>query len=196
MIYRFSKKIVKDMVDSNIVKLDDYEIYLYGFQSIISTIVDITSILIISTFIGQTSTAAVFLIFFCSLRLNAGGYHASSYLKCLLFISSMTFISIGLVRYLDFTTSIYFIASALIFSLVLVIKYAPVDTPNKPLNNNEKKACRQRTLLTFFIEGTIVLSMYFIHSIPAYYCSIAVLAIFFESTLLLPINKIKIYKER
>ncbi len=177
------------MVSNNIVEFDDYEIYLYGLQSIISTLIDITVILIIATFLGQVSTAIVFLIFFCSLRLNAGGYHASSYLKCFILISSMTFIAIGLVHYLDFTTSIYFIASVLIFSLVLMLKYAPVDTPNKPLSKSEKKACRQKSLLIFSIEGTIILSMYFIHSLPTYYCSIAVLAIFFESILLLPTNK-------
>ncbi|AKN32905.1 accessory gene regulator AgrB [Clostridium carboxidivorans P7] len=188
MIYKLSRKIAKDMVNNNIVKFGDYEIYLYGIQSIISSIVDILVILIISAFWGQALYSVIFIIFFCTLRINAGGYHASSYFKCLIFITSINFLAIALVNNVKVIKSPYFIIASLLFSIFLILKYCPVDTPNKPLNSEEKQLCRRRSIITFIIQSIIILSIYFIKSSFGKYCSIAALALLSETMLLLPIS--------
>src|SRR3712207_3456369 len=60
----------------------DYEVYLYGFESIIALILNTASILLIGLLFDSFMHTVVFLLCYYPLRQFTGGYHADTYEKC------------------------------------------------------------------------------------------------------------------
>ena len=82
MIARISKMIANYLFKSEIISEHESEIYIYGFETILSGIID----LFITLFLGLLSksliNSIVFFLMFVSMRIYTGGYHANTYLKC------------------------------------------------------------------------------------------------------------------
>lgn len=58
------------------------DVYRYGFEITISSILNIILVLCCGIIIGDILASAVYLFVFIILRLFTGGYHATSYLRC------------------------------------------------------------------------------------------------------------------
>ena len=58
------------------------EIYVYGFELIISSIVETGALLLVGFLISKFVETILFLVSFSSIRFFSGGYHANSYFKC------------------------------------------------------------------------------------------------------------------
>ena len=58
------------------------EIYVYGFELIISSIIETGALLLVGFLIGKFVETILFLVSFSSIRFFSGGYHANSYFKC------------------------------------------------------------------------------------------------------------------
>lgn len=87
---------------------------------------------------------------YAPLRSYAGGYHAQTDTRCY-FYSILLMITVLLaMRYLIITNFICIII--LLISLTIVITLAPVEDPNKPLDNIEQVVYKKRTLLLFGLE--------------------------------------------
>lgn len=99
-------------------------------------------------------------IFFCSIRLFSGGYHADTYWRCF-FMSFAIFLAIILIgKYLISNTIILTIL--LISSLSLVISFAPVDNINKRIKSEErrKKLKHYSIIITLLLSGLSYLLPY------------------------------------
>ena len=60
----------------------DYEVYLYGFEILVASILNSVAILLIGLLFDRFIHSVVFLICYCPLRQFAGGYHADTYKRC------------------------------------------------------------------------------------------------------------------
>ncbi|HBF9262885.1 TPA: accessory gene regulator B family protein [Clostridioides difficile] len=60
----------------------EYEVYLYGFESIIALVLNTVSILLIGLLFDRFMHTVVFLLCYYPLRQFTGGYHADTYEKC------------------------------------------------------------------------------------------------------------------
>lgn len=118
-------------------------VYYYGFQVVIGVLVKFVFLIGLSLITGALKPTLIMVLTFAALRILAGGVHMDSYGKCIM-LSLVIFIVCGtLVQY----TYIYwpyelvaaFIGLSFIFGLFVIIKWAPKDTPNKPITKPEEK---------------------------------------------------------
>ena len=183
-----AESLVNRLINSEVINNDDKDIYQYGlevFLSLLTKIVLLTTIAyIFNIMIEMTIFASTFFI----LRINAGGYHAKTFLGCFVATAVFIFLTIGILKIISIpfylTLILLFIANTLIFL------YAPVDTENKRLTPKEYSIYRKRSLkfATLFTLG--IITIYLARATTLYYCNIGVFAFLSESITLTPlINK-------
>lgn len=159
MIKYLSDNITDFFYSNKIIEEEDREIYVYGLQLIISTIIGITLILVLGLIINKLFYSIIFLISFIPIRMYSGGYHASSYVKCNLTLISLYLVTMSAVIY---TPSVYVIKIStimVIITIYIVLKYAPVDNENKKLTENRKKINKRITLFilsAFYLIGMVM----------------------------------------
>ena len=117
-------------------------IYYYAFQVLIGGIVKAILLVLITLLLGIFHSTFTVLFFFALLRVVAGGYHMDNYTRCMV-TSFGIFIILGfLVKYTHIYLSSEMLmgisALAFIAALFSSVKWAPADTPYKPINNPEK----------------------------------------------------------
>ncbi|GMQ64737.1 accessory gene regulator ArgB-like protein [Vallitalea maricola] len=192
MIYEFSNKISSKLIDKNIIKEDDKEVYTYGFEIIISSLLILIGMVILGIIFRCLLKVIVFILFFCSLRVQAGGYHAKSHWKCFIYFLLSCFLAILISHLLlDFDKNLIIIILVLIESCIIIISYAPVDTINKPLGSSEKVAYKKKSMVTVIVQSIIIIAMsIFLNSLEPYYM-VAAIAVFMESVTVLPIINTK-----
>lgn len=114
-------------------------VYYYGFYIVIGSFVKGIILLTLSLLLGILIPALLIVMVLGSLRMLAGGYHFDTYGKCL-FVSmtfNLTAALIARYTYSSWSTAliVLFILLVFTFSLYMLIKYAPRDTPTKPITD-------------------------------------------------------------
>lgn len=117
----------------------------YGFELIISTLLEVALLMIVSAMLRCFWAWIPFLLGFAPLRTSAGGYHASTHRRC--YVVSTAAFAIGLLLsiYIPIKTVHYILMS--FFSLIVVFALAPVPAGNKPMTENRRKSNRLRSLI-------------------------------------------------
>lgn len=185
------KSILKELNSKNIIKEEDIEVYYYGLQLLIATLFKCLGILIIAAFTGLVKEAVVFIIFFSSLRIQAGGYHAKTVLNCFIGTIILISISIILVKILSMAYQPYYILISMVASIALVFLYAPSESENKPLTKEEEIIYRQKSLQTVIIGNIIILILMAFSDKSIYFGVIASTGFLLESLTLIHPRKRK-----
>ncbi len=191
MINVLSRNMTQVLLNRDIIEFDDFNVYLYGFQLMFATIFKGIGLIFIGIAFGYLKEIFIFIAFFSTLRVYAGGYHSKTYLGCFLTTLSMMFISIWTATAITHFYVPVITLSILIVSYSLVFKYAPVDTENKRLNDREYKKYRKISLNIVFIQIVLIVVMYVFNNDLLYYCNIGAIAIFFEGLTLINNGKVK-----
>lgn len=163
MINKLSDKILK-FVKANFDFEDEMEeVYRYGIEITISSILNITLIIIAGHLIGDVIVALTFLLCFIPLRSYCGGYHATTYFRCNL-IFLLTFLAVyfsSYFMYTHFTGGLVKIFEAiLLLGFIPVLAFAPVRNPNKELDDFQVKKCRLISMIIYTAIG--IASIYFV----------------------------------
>ena len=146
---RLSCKIGDDLVQSNIVKEEDAEIYIYGINQILVSVLNVSSALIIGLILETFFEAVVFMAAYIPLRIFAGGYHAKTPLRCYIFsVIMLVIVSLG-IKYLPLAEWVYH--AILLAAAIVVLVLSPVEDRNKPLDEIEHKVYKKRAI---FIAAT------------------------------------------
>lgn len=165
----------------------DDEIYIYGLEAVISTIIDTIIVLAVALVLDALPEALVFLIVFSLLRLFTGGYHAKSYLGCGVALMISFFTYLGFIRLLNSEHMLLYFIIMWGISLFLIFKYAPIDNINKPLDNNEKKLFKKKSIMSV----CLLLSLSFIMFWVFRFLSLTITSGVFIVSILLAIEIIK-----
>lgn len=145
-----SRRIGDSLVRSDVVKAEDAEIYIYGINQILVSVVNVLSALIIGLIFGVFFEIAVLMAAYIPLRSFAGGFHAKTPLRCYIFsIIMLIVVSIGL-KYLSIAAWAYYAVLAVSFVIVLVL--SPIEDRNKPLDELEYKVYKRRAVIIAAIE--------------------------------------------
>lgn len=147
MIHLLSSVLTDFLCRSGIVPEDDREIYAYGYEILISSIIGIASVMVIGALLGVFAETLVFIVVFISTRQTCGGYHADSYIKCISVYITNYIMVIGLTLCLLETYSLFVWLIMTIPAASAVIGFAPMENENKPMTDDEKKINRRRALL-------------------------------------------------
>lgn len=133
--------------------------YKYGFELLISTLINIFFISIISLVTHKTIDILFFCLAFIPLRSAAGGFHAKHHWSCIL---SFIVVLVGCVTFLKTVSleisNVYALCLA-ILSVIIVWKIAPVEPNNKPLSNSQR--CTQQKKSRIIVIINLILSLLF-----------------------------------
>lgn len=139
MIDLLGSKISSKFVEHKIITEDMVDIYKYGVEITISSIIGFALVLIIGLIFKSLMQALIFYIVFIILRSFTGGYHASSYLKCNLVFSiaaSLVIFFSKAATAVQFSTGV--INSLFLPALSVFIWLAPIENPNKTIEKKRR----------------------------------------------------------
>lgn len=138
MVKLCAKKITSFLIYNQSINSDEYELYKYGFETLIAFIMNISIILIISFIAGKFKYTLLFLCCYCPIRQYTGGYHAENYKKCL---------GVFIIIYLMDVTILSWIKTLKLNEILLLMELisfigiwilTPIEHREKPLTNKER----------------------------------------------------------
>ncbi|WP_338912189.1 accessory gene regulator AgrB [Clostridium perfringens] len=144
MIENISKLIAEKVSSELNYDNERKEIIQYGTYALIQTLISIISVLILGLVFNIALEALIFLFTASILRKYSGGAHSESSNVCTL-LGIIISICIGFLIKSSFFTKMNFELVVFIgififvFAYFIVFKFAPVDTPNKPIKTEKKK---------------------------------------------------------
>ena len=145
----------------------------FGLECLLGELTKFVIYLLIFSVFSLTKPFLIAFIFFCSIRVIAGGYHENTYWKC--FFTSL-YIFIAIIAIGIYVPLYWWIRVAmLIVSILLAFIYAPVDHPNKPIISEDR---RKRFKI---ISICMFTSMGIVSFLLPHYAGIAITAIFLEA---------------
>ena len=148
---KLALKITDRFIQKNVISKDDREVYSYGYEILLSSVVYIGIMLAISIAFGEFFTSLIFFIGFYIYRKVAGGYHADTYFKCHLLFALNQLLFIVIIKFVHIPDFIIFNTSAAVIVCLITFLLAPIDNENKPFTENEciryRRLSRVYTLL-------------------------------------------------
>lgn len=151
MITRSAKKLTEILVKEEIVPYKSREIYEYGMELIISTVLNLVLVLFIGALFHAVGEGVCYFLILATIRTQSGGYHANSYLRCSALYCLLFLITIALSEIAD-----YFAINPVLPILCLLIntcyiwRCAPV-LHLKELDHEEKKHAKRKATLRCLI---------------------------------------------
>lgn len=144
MVQEIARKTAEKMSERRIIEAKTIHIYTYGLELLFSSLAGVVALIIISTANGKAFLWIPYLAGFIPLRLSGGGYHASTHFRCI-FIFSLLY---SVVLLIEKTYTIPMISRMIscVVNLFIIILFSPVEAPNKPVKECQRRANRQNSL--------------------------------------------------
>ena len=157
MLASQAKRISSFCISNGVISEQDREKYDYCYEILLSSVLNIFSVVMIGLVTGFLAQAVCFMLVFASLKNTVGGYHADSHLAC--FAGTVgTFL---LYRFLAFVipagTLPAVAALFAVFAGITVFLLAPVGTKNKPLSSRQKSQLKEDSRLFILFLCMLVL---------------------------------------
>lgn len=159
MIAKLAKSTAYFFVEKQVVKKEDEEVYAYGIELLYSSILNIALAVIIAIITNTVYPTATFLTTFIVIRQYIGGYHAKTHLGCMSIFAVVLCCFAVLSRYIPAECEVWISMLSVILSIFLILKFAPVEHPNKPLSDKEKSRLRKDGIISAFTVFILVLVM-------------------------------------
>lgn len=178
-------------VERNIITRDVYDCYVYGWEIILLTLVEISNILIIGICTNSLYNAIIFLVTFVLVRKYTGGYHANTCLKCNICLATIYLLNLYVT--LNYKVDVIpLIAITLLSGLIIIYRIGPIENKNKKLNDNQKKSNKKISLFLYFFS--CIVSFLFIQI--SLHMSITIIITLIEILVLMLIAKREIHVDK
>lgn len=162
MISFLCNRLAEFLCTKDIISRDEKDIYTYGYEMIITTILGAAMVFVIALLTDRLGEAFCFFTVFVITRQFCGGYHSKTRIMC-----SVTFIACY-ISVLFFNSVLEPIYSWFIHLLIFVpyfaaiLGYAPIVNENKPLTDGEVIINHKKSIIVsvvWFVISTILLSV-------------------------------------
>lgn len=149
MIVKLSKLITGILLNQKSISEKDIDIYQYGIEITISSLLNIALIVIVSLITNSLFSGLIFLSTFILLRQFTGGYHAESYFKCNTVLVSTYILVLLLSRliYLEFRAG----CIILLLGVLVVIFFTPVYNAHKELSRSEYRKSKKISIILYLL---------------------------------------------
>lgn len=137
MEHKWAMQICKKLLKEGIISSEQEEIYIYGFELILSFLTCTTIILLIGLILGEIVNTLIFLLLFILIRRCAGGFHAKTHLQCQLYTTGFYLTVIVLSIYTAVPLWSYPLLA--IAGGTIILWLGPIENPNKTLTLLEKQ---------------------------------------------------------
>lgn len=155
-----SKKISDFVCGTDCAEEDERSIIEFGIGILLSKTLNLITEIIIGCLFSMLFETLIFLLAFSFLRSYAGGFHASTSLKCYFLSSVIMAAALLIEKYVDMPFINIIFA---LFGMIICLIFAPVESKNKPLDEVEKSVYRKRTLIILFLILSVMTCSYFLH---------------------------------
>lgn len=147
-------------------------IYYYGFFIVIGALTKGIILISVAALLGVVVPTVITVFAFSSLRMLAGGYHMDTFGRCL-FISMALFIIAALTAkytylYWNLIEIIILIVATFLIGLYVLRRYAPKDTPNKPITDPIQIRKFKKLSITYLIILTTINSFLTVFELKMY----------------------------
>lgn len=140
---------------------EEKEVVIYGLESIVSNLVTLLVLLSIGFISNNFYGTIIYLLCFFFIRILAGGYHANTYLTCLV---SSIFMYISVVAINNFVTfkfnGVLIILAALSYFIILLI--SPVMNGKRSFSEAEVSKTKKNIKIVLSIELLVTVLLYLI----------------------------------
>lgn len=130
---KVASKITEHLLLMDVIDQKDAAIYCYGLEVLLLSLLEIISILCLALLVGNFFETLFYFAAFIPLRLFAGGYHASTRLRCYLLSLFVYGIFSWLLMVFPSEHRLMFSVVVAGFSVVMIFLFAPVIYPKSPL---------------------------------------------------------------
>jgi len=159
MQHRLSECIADFLLSQKVIKKQEKEIYVYGTQLVISSIINLLICITISLLLGELINGLIFFAIFSSLRRFTGGFHCKTFIMCNVVFSSVVALALLSNTFLGKVFENYVIVMVTaIFNLICILLFSPVYNENKKLTYIQKR----RFLISSIIVYAIHIAFYLI----------------------------------
>ena len=145
------------LTSHGIIQEDDTDKCRYGLEIFISSLLELTSILLVSIFMNNFLETVLFFIAFIPLRVYAGGYHADTHMKCYLVSLGVYGLFTMIMRIMPVSWYTYVIYINIALSEMIVFMFAPVRHSNKTLTPQETNTYKEISIIICTIELAIII---------------------------------------
>ena len=147
MLQRISKSMAHFFVAQNVAKSEYEEVYAYGAEILLSTIINGCIAVTIAILTKTIIPSSVFLAVFIVMRRTAGGYHAGTHIGCIAILIIVHIAFVIIIKNISADTSVVYSIGSIILSPLSVYIFAPVEHPNKPLKELERNILRKKAVV-------------------------------------------------
>lgn len=153
MLNKMAKKLSNRLLKNEVITEDVIDVYVYGFELIISSLVNTLVIILAGSLLGEIVQTMSFLFVFILLRSFTGGYHANTYTKCSI-VTFSTYVTVLLLsHYINIPKFAYMIL--LILGVIILAIFAPIKNPNKQLTELKIRIFKILSLFIFIMFITV-----------------------------------------
>lgn len=161
MISFLSHRIALFLKNNDIVDDETTQICQYGFEIIISTLVGLIVVFFIGICCGEILSAILFYVLFVGVRLSAGGYHASTHLRCKLLLCICCLFTLLTTIFFEDYYNLKFQTIIILFYLLIIFLFSPIEHPNAPIDKSTVKRNRAISIIVSFILAIVIMLGYF-----------------------------------
>lgn len=175
MLEKISGRIIGRLIEKGEIKEEEKEIYQYGLEQLLVTVLDFVSIVLVGIIYGKFLLCMMFIVAFCSLRVYAGGYHASTRIGCYALTMSVVVMALTIIKYIPINVPLIVVFAVIAAGIIL--KLAPVDTASKPLDTVEYHYYRKKAVLILWVELVIAAMCTVMHFVEGAKCIVLALVV-------------------
>ncbi|MBQ8350234.1 MAG: accessory gene regulator B family protein [Ruminococcus sp.] len=160
MLERLSEKFAGKLISAGIISETNADVYVYGFFQLAMMILNIVTTIILGVLFKLLIPCILLNLSYIPLRMNAGGHHADSPMKCYINSAIMIAALLAVIKWIPIHPAISAVLLAL--SGIVIWILAPVEAENNPWNDTEKLIYRRRSIVILLIETiAFVISLFF-----------------------------------
>jgi accessory gene regulator B len=142
--------ITNRFVTKQIIDEEDKALYQYGLEQGTLILAFVLTTMILGFLFQLFCESIFFFVAYSVLRMQAGGYHAKTKVRCY-FISVLLIAGVlGVIAFVPYVKEIVLYIS--ILATVIILFLAPVETENKPLDEIEIAVYKNRTRGVLLVE--------------------------------------------
>lgn len=160
MFRNFAEDITFLLVKNKKFNIEDREIYVYGFETMLLNGGLLLTFLIISIILSELSYFLAYLVFFVPLRVFAGGYHSSTSERCFILSNVMYTLSVLITKYISFAEFKAIIVFLIIIAYAVIIALSPLVNKNNMLDDKQVRRNKVVVYSLLFIDMIIGVLLY------------------------------------
>lgn len=164
MQHYLSESIADFLLYQKIINTQEKEIYVYGIQLVISSVINLLICIIISLLLDEFVNGILFFILFSSLRRFTGGIHCKTFIMCNMVFSGIVTLVLLINRLFGtvFGEPALFVVTIL-FCLTCILLFSPVYNKNKELTSIEIRKFKIISIVVYIIHLSFYLVAFFLN---------------------------------